>query len=86
MSAYTVTISRSAQKQIDKAPKNMKGRLEASIQSLARDPRPYGAIKMSGFSDQYRVREGDWRIIYTINDKRLEVDVVRVATRDEVYE
>lgn len=82
---YTIEIQRSAQKSLDKAPKNMKGRLVASINSLARDPRPVGCEKMSGFGNQWRVREGDWRIVYEIYDRHLEIVVVDVDTRDDVY-
>lgn len=86
MSQYTVTITRNAQKQLDKVPKNMKGRLQADIDSLARDPRPYGVEKMQGFDNQYRIRNGDWRIIYQIYDKSLEVIVIKVGDRKDVYD
>jgi mRNA interferase RelE/StbE len=86
VSQYTVTLTRPAQKQLDKAPKGMRGRLQAAIGSLAREPRPVGCIKLSGHRNAWRIREGDWRIIYEVYDKHLEVIVVEVATRDEVYE
>lgn len=86
MSEYTVSIERSAQKQLDKAPRNMKGRLQAAIDLLAREPRPNGCKKMSGHGNLYRIREGDWRIIYEISDKSLTIRVVEIATRDEVYD
>lgn len=86
MSQYTVAISRNAQKQLNKAPNNMRGRLQSSIDSLAHEPRPYGAIKLKGARERYRVREGDWRIIYSIDDKYLEVDVVKVADRKDAYD
>lgn len=83
---YKVSLTRSAAKELEKAPNNMKGRLKATVESLGREPRPPGCKKMSGFGDRWRVREGDWRIVYTIYDRELSVDVIRVATRDEVYD
>jgi mRNA interferase RelE/StbE len=64
----------------------MRGRLQAAIGSLASDPRPPGCIKLSGHRNAWRIREGDWRIIYEVYDKHLEVIVAEVATRDEAYE
>ena len=59
--------------------------LEREITALADDPRPPGCLKMVGHKDHWRVRVGDWRIVYRIEDGRLVVVVVRVAVRGGVY-
>lgn len=85
MSEYTVTIHRSAQKALDKAPNPTKGRLKAAIEALARDPRPVGCLKLTGVDNRWRIREGDWRVIYAIFDRILEVEVVEVVARKDAY-
>ena len=85
MSDYTVNIARSAQKQLDKAPRNMQGRLRSAIDALAREPRPPGCKKLVG-RDAWRIREGDWRIIYQIRDRILEVEVIELGHRKDVYD
>ena len=60
-------------------------RLTTAIARLADNPRPVGSRKLVGEVDQWRVRVGDWRIVYGIEDERLVVLVVTVAPRDGVY-
>ena len=60
-------------------------RIVASIQSLARDPRPAGCQKLSGEPDRYRLRVGRYRIVYSVGDSELVVVVVRVGHRKDVY-
>ena len=82
---YRVTIAPTAQKFIDrKAPHNMRARLQAACEGLGVDPRPYGYIKLEG-RDTYRIREGDYRIEYRINDKDVAVDVIEVEHRKNMY-
>jgi mRNA interferase RelE/StbE len=59
--------------------------IKAAIEALASTPRPPGVKKLQGSRDRWRVRVGDWRIVYRIEDDRLVVLVVAVAKRDEVY-
>lgn len=59
--------------------------IRRAIEKLAVNPRPAGCIKLVGESDQWRVRVGDWRIVYRIEDGRLVVVVIRVAPRGGVY-
>ena len=86
MKRYTVTIDRPAQKQL-RAVRDLRlrGALEREILALADDPRPPGCLKLVGQKDHWRVRVGDWRIVYRIEDGRLVVIVVRVAPRSGVY-
>ena len=62
-----------------------RARVIARIQSLAVDPRPHGAEKLSGL-ERYRLRQGDYRILYEIEDQVLRIVVVRIAHRREVYQ
>lgn len=82
---YNVLIKRSAAKELEAVgSKKDRRRLVAKIRSLAVDPRPPGCQKLSG-SEKYRVRQGVYRIVYSIEDDRLVVTVVRVAHRREAY-
>ena len=54
--------------------------------ALAEDPRPLGCKKLKGRKDQWRIRVGDYRVVYTIDDAKLLVEVTRVRHRSEVYE
>lgn len=85
MSQYTVNLSKKASKQLKNAPKDMRGRLQSAIDALGRDPRPVGCEKMEGVDNQWRVREGDWRIVYSIYDRQLEVEVIDVDLRKNIY-
>lgn len=86
MKRYTVFIDRPAQKQL-RAVRDVRLRaaLEREILSLADNPRPPGCLKLVGQKDHWRVRVGDWRIVYRIEDGRLVVVVIRVAVRGGVY-
>ena len=60
-------------------------RLEEAISGLGEEPRPQGARKLQGVEDLYRIRVGDYRVIYQIQDKALVVLVVKIGHRGEVY-
>jgi mRNA interferase RelE/StbE len=82
---YTILILPSAQKLLDKLPNAIAVRIENKILQLEHDPRPPGCKKLKG-RDAWRIRIGDYRVIYEINDGRLIVTVVTVGHRREVYE
>jgi len=82
---YSVFIKPSALKELESVgSKKVRQRIVKRIQSLADDPRPYGYRKLSG-SDKYRIRCGDYRILFTVKDEELVVFVIKVAHRKEVY-
>lgn len=86
MTRYTVTIDRPAQKQLRAVKdRRLRNALEREILALAENPRPHGCLKLVGHKDHWRVRVGDWRIVYRIEDGRLVVVVVRVAPRSGAY-
>jgi len=66
-------------------PKKVQGRVAAIIDGLANQPRPHGVWKLSGHDHAYRIRVGDYRIVYTIQDQVLIVEVIRVAQRGKVH-
>jgi mRNA interferase RelE/StbE len=82
---YTVLILPSAQKQLSKLPNAIATRIEDKMMELQGDPRPPGCKKLKG-RDAYRIRIGDYRVIYEINDGQLIVTVITIGHRREVYE
>ncbi len=84
MASYSLEIKRSAAKELAQLPSKDRGRVVARIQALAKDPRPVGAEKLSG-QERYRVRQGDYRILYEIEDQILRIIVVKIGHRRDVY-
>ena len=84
MASYRLLIKPSAGEEIEALPKQDRRRIVAKITSLSHDPRPPGCEKLSGH-DQYRLRQGNYRILYEIQDLDLVVVVVKVGHRREVY-
>lgn len=84
MASYSIEIKRSAAKELAELPKQDRLRVIARIENLAHDPRPSGSEKLSR-QERYRVRQGDYRILYEIHDHVLVVMVVRIGHRREVY-
>ncbi len=73
------------QKQLDALPDDVYERIAVKIQQLAEDPRPDGVVKMKGFDNEYRIRIGDYRIRYEINDKELIILLLHCKHRKDVY-
>lgn len=84
MAAYSVFITRSAEKEVERLPSRIRRLVVRRILALADDPRPHGSQKIAG-DDKYRIRQGDYRVVYTIQDAIVTVTVVRVAHRSDVY-
>jgi mRNA interferase RelE/StbE len=82
--SYRLEVKRTAAKEIGDLPKADCRRVIAKIQLLARDPRPHGCEKLSG-AEKYRIRQGDYRILYEIDDSTRSVTIVKVGNRREVY-
>ncbi len=82
---YRVEIARRAVKSIQALPKKEQQRVRAAIELLADNARPPGCVALKGESAAYRVRVGDYRVVYEIHDRRLLVQVVRVGHRRQVY-
>lgn len=85
MPKYTVVLSKKAQKQLDKLSDHIAEPIFEAITGLEENPRPQGYKKLKG-RDGYRVRVGNYRIIYDIYDKELIVDVITLGNRKDIYE
>ncbi len=85
MAKYSIRIKKSARKELESiATKADRLRIIKRIQSLADNPRPMGSQKLSGFG-RYRIRQGNYRIVYSIQDAKLVVYVIRIGDRRDVY-
>ncbi|HMD85517.1 MAG TPA: type II toxin-antitoxin system RelE/ParE family toxin [Terriglobia bacterium] len=84
MESYRVLIKPSAARELEAIPKKDRVRLVSKISNLAGNPRPSGSEKLSA-QEQYRVRHGRYRVVYSISDAEKMVLVVKVAHRREVY-
>lgn len=85
MRTYRVEIARRAVKALAALPRLEQQRIRAAIDLLADNPRPPGCVAMAGEARAYRVRVGDYRIIYEVLDARLVIQVVRIGHRRDVY-
>lgn len=84
MASYSLEIKRSAAKELAQVPPKDRGRIVARIQALADDPRSVGTEKLSG-QERYRVRQGNYRILYEIEDQILRIMVVKIGHRRDAY-
>ena len=86
MARYRILIKRSASKELEAvAQKTDRQRIVARIHALAGEPRPSGCEKLAGHDDRYRVRQGDYRIVYAVDDSQRSVTIFKVGHRREVY-
>jgi mRNA interferase RelE/StbE len=83
--SYTIELRPAALRDLKRLPKEVLDRVSKKVNSLADNPRPPGVEKLSGSEDSYRVRVGDYRILYGIRDEVLLVIIVRVRHRREAY-
>jgi len=83
---YKIEFTPSALRQFEKLENPIQKRLSKKIDFLSKNPRPSGVEKLSAEDDLYRIRAGDYRVIYQIQDKVLLVLVVKVGHRREVYQ
>jgi mRNA interferase RelE/StbE len=84
--SYVVEVKPSARKELEALPDNVLSRVITKIELLGQHPRPAGCKKLKGYKDQWRIRIGDWRVLYIIEDTAKLVSVTRIAHRREVYE
>jgi mRNA interferase RelE/StbE len=83
---YSLEIKQSAQKELNALDDALFTRIDRKILVLADDPRPAGCKKLRGYKDQWRLRAGDWRVVYIVDDAAKLVTITRIAHRREVYE
>ncbi len=86
MGKYSVEVKPPARRELEALSDNVLARIVKKIETLGDAPRPVGCKKLKGYKDQWRVRVGDWRVVYIIDDAAKLVSVTRIAHRREVYE
>jgi mRNA interferase RelE/StbE len=82
---WQVVVHRRAERALRRLPRDVLERIRRAIGQLAVDPRPPGCQRLTNTEDLYRIRVGDWRIIYAIEDERLIVLIVDVGPRGSIY-
>jgi mRNA interferase RelE/StbE len=82
---HMIGFTRSAQKDIRALPDDIRSRVLSAIQALADNPRPHGVKQLKGSDYLYRIRVGAYRVVYRIHDNELEILIIRVRHRSEVY-
>ncbi len=85
MADYSVVFARAARKELQNLDPQVARRILKHIEALVTDPRPSGAVKLEGAMDLWRVRVGEWRVVYRISDGARLVDVVAVRHRSAAY-
>ncbi|MFM7571661.1 MAG: type II toxin-antitoxin system RelE family toxin [Snowella sp.] len=82
---YVIKIPKSAQKQIDNLSNTVKDRILEKIESLEIEPRPFGVVKLKNSEREYRLRVGDYRVRYEIDDAKQTILILQCKHRREVY-
>lgn len=85
MASYQIEIKPSASKELEKLPRQMVIRVVAAIRELADNPYPSGVKKLSGFDRTFRIRVGDYRVLYDIYENRLVIEIIRIRHRKDIY-
>ncbi|MGD0006898.1 MAG: type II toxin-antitoxin system RelE/ParE family toxin [Anaerolineaceae bacterium] len=85
MNEYTITFARSARKELESLSPKEVNRIFSKIEALTNTPRPTGCRKLVGESNLWRIRVGDYRVVYSINDSGRIIDIVTIRHRSGVY-
>jgi mRNA interferase RelE/StbE len=85
MERYRIEVSATAERQLKKIRREDAVRILRSISLLAGEPRPDGCRRMSGYDHLYRIRVGNYRVIYEINEKQIVVVILKIGHRRKVY-
>lgn len=86
MALYRITFKARAQKELRKLPQNISERVEKAIDELANNPRPRNSKKLINRDNSWRLRIGNYRVLYEIYDNEIKVLIVRIRHRRDVYE
>jgi mRNA interferase RelE/StbE len=85
MPEYTITFAQSARKDLERLSTSIVNRVFLKIEALAQNPRPSGCRKLQGLENLWRIRVGDYRVVYQVFDEELVVDIVAVRHRSKAY-
>jgi mRNA interferase RelE/StbE len=83
---YQITFARSARKELESLSGNLVNRIFPKIEALTSDPRPPGCMKLTGQNNLWRIRVGDHRVIYSIDDSVRSIDIQAIRHRSKAYE
>jgi mRNA interferase RelE/StbE len=83
---YRIVIPASAAREYEDLPEAVQRRVRAAVDALAVDPRPRGTMKLRGAADLFRIRVGDYRVIFLMSDRERLIDVTHIRHRREAYE
>ena len=86
MPKYSITFARSARRELESLSNILIARILPKIEAPASDPRPHGCRKLRGSQELWRIRVDDYRVIYSIQEKQITVDVIGVCHRSEAYD
>ncbi len=86
MGRYSVELKPSARKELERLSAELIGRIFPKLEGLEHEPRPAGCKKLKGGRQEWRLRVGQYRVVYTIDEAKLRVSVTRIRHRSEVYE
>ena len=82
---YDITFARSARKELERLGEPLRTRVFRRIEHLGADPRPSGCRKLEGAEELWRIRVGDYRVVYAVNDARRIVDISAIRHRSDAY-
>ena len=85
MASYDVALTSTAEKELEKLSGQLVARIVPRLENFAANPRPPGCKKLRSGNCEWRIRVGDYRVVYTIDDARLRVEVTRIRHRSEAY-
>lgn len=86
MAVYRVLIKASAGKELERlGTKSDRARIVERIEAMAENPKPRGCEKLAGYSNRFRIRQGNYRVVYLVDDQRREITIFKVGDRKDVY-
>ena len=86
MAGYSLLVKKSAVKELETVePRSIRAKIVSRIRSLAENPRPEGSQKLTGEAERYRIRQGAYRILYSVDDSTCTVEIVKIGHRSDVY-
>ena len=86
MAGYEIEITRTAEKRLKTIPRQERGRIVDAMLALSRDPRPRGSRRLQGYADVFRIRVGSYRILYSVEQRRLIIIILKVGHRGDIYQ
>lgn len=86
MDSYKIEWKRSAVKELRNLPKDVLAKILRAVEELSENPYPSGVKKLTGSEHTYRIREGSYRVVFTVSASSLVIEIIRVGHRKDVYE